>query len=92
MQPEQTVAEMVDEVLGRQAEALADWTGEPLEGAMETVLHSEAGEQLSNLRDGPHAEDGVQEWQVAMAQERAQERAEDLGERFGQVPEHPTHG
>ena len=52
MQPEQTVAEMVDEVLGRQAEALADRTGEPLEGALETVLNSEAGEQLSNLRDG----------------------------------------
>ena len=91
MQPEQTVAEMVNEVLARQAEALVERTGEPIEDAMESVLNSEAGEQLSNLRDGPHAQEGLQEWQVAIAQERAQQRAEHLGERFGQAPEHPTH-
>jgi uncharacterized protein with PIN domain len=83
---------MVDEVLQRQAEALADRTGKPIESAMQTVLNSEAGKQLRGLRDGPHAQEGVQEWQVAMAQERAQERAQQLGERYGRAPEHPTHG
>jgi hypothetical protein len=89
---DQTVAEMANEVLMRQAKARADRTGEPIEEAMETVLNSEAGKQLRELRDGPHGEEGVEEWQVGMAQERAQERIEQLGKRLGETPEHPTHG
>ena len=92
MQPEQTVAEMANEVLLRQAKARADRNGEPIEAAMGAVVGTEAGKQLRELRDGPHAEEGVEEWQVGIARERARERARALGERLEEVPEHPTHG
>lgn len=92
MQQEQTVAEMANEVLLRQAKARADWNGEPIEAAMGAVVGTEAGKQLRELRDGTHADEGVKEWQVGIARERARKRAEDIGGRFGEVPEHPTHG
>ena len=88
MQPEQTVAEMANEVLMRQAEAEAERSGEPIEEAMGAVVETEAGKQLTELRDGPHGQEGVEKWQVGIARERA----EDIGGRFGEVPEHPTHG
>ena len=92
MQPEQTVAEMANEVLMRQAELEANRSGGPIEEAIGAVVDTEAGKQLVELRDGPHGNEGVEAWQVGMARERARERAEDLGERFDEVPEHPTHG
>ena len=93
MQPEQTVAEMANEVLMRQAESEAERSGEPVEEAMGVVVDTEAGKQLTELRDGPHAEEGVEEWQVGMARERARERAEDLGGRLGEeISMHPTYG
>ncbi|HLL39917.1 MAG TPA: hypothetical protein VK357_09655 [Rubrobacteraceae bacterium] len=93
MQPEQTVAEMANEVLMRQAKARADRSGEPIEAAMGAVVGTEAGKQLTDLRDGPHGDEGVEEWQVGIAKERARERAEALGGRLeGEVPRHPTHG
>jgi hypothetical protein len=92
LQPEQTVAEMANEVLMRQAEAEAERSGEPIEEAMGAVVETEAGKQLTELRDGPHGQEGVEKWQVGIARERARERAEDIGGRFGEVPEHPTHG
>jgi len=48
----------------RQAKARADRIGEPIEAAVETVVGTEAGKQLVELRDGPHADEGVEEWQV----------------------------
>ncbi len=92
LQPEQTVAEMANEVLMRQAKARADRSGEPIEVAMEAVRNTGAGKQLIEHRDGPHGQEGVEKWQVGIARERARERAEDIGGRFGEVPEHPTHG
>ena len=92
MQPEQTVSEMANEVLMRQAKARADRSGEPIEEAMEAVLDTKAGEQLKGLRYGPHAQESVEEWQVGLARERAYERAEELGEDLGEVSEHSTHG
>jgi hypothetical protein len=92
LQPEQTVSEMANEVLARQAKARAEWGGEPIEEAMEAVLNTEAGQQLLELRDGPHGEEGVEEAQVEAARERAQERAEELGRRLGEPPGHPAHG
>jgi hypothetical protein len=88
LQPEQTVSELANEVLMRQAKALVDRGGEPIEEAMEAVLDTEAGRELRDLRDGPHGEEGVQEAQV----EAARERAEDLGECLGKVPGSPTYG
>ena len=92
MRDDQTVAEMANEVLIRQAKARANRSGEPIEEAMEAVLNTEAGQQLRELRDGPHGGEGVEEWQVSMARERAQERVEQLGKRLEEAPEHPTHG
>ena len=92
MHDEQTVAEMANEVLMRQAKARADRSGEPIEESMEAVLNTEAGKQLKELRDGPHGEEGVEEWQVSIAQERSRERVDQLGKRLEETPEHPTHG
>ena len=92
MREDQSVAEMANEVLMRQAKARAERRGESIEEAMEAVVDTEAGQQLVNLRDGPHGEEGVEETQVSAARERAQERAEDVGERLGETPEFPTHG
>ena len=94
MRDDQTVAEMANEVLLRQAKARADRDGEPIEAAMGAVVGTEAGRQLVDLRDGPHGGEGVEEWQVGIARERARERAEDLGGRLGEelLPEHSTHG
>ena len=92
MHEDQSVAEMANEVLVRQAKARAERRGEPIEEAMEAVLGTDAGKQLMDLRDGPHGEEGVQEAQLEAARERAQERVEDLGKRLGDDPEFPTHG
>ena len=92
MQPEQTVSEMANEVLAHQAKARAVRGGEPIEEAMRAVLKTEAGQQLRDLRDGPHGEEGVEEAQVEAARERARERVEDLGKRLGEAAEFPTHG
>ena len=92
MRDEQTVAEMANEVLLRQAKAHADRSGEPIEEAMKDVLASEAGKQLRELRDGPYGDEGVEEWQVARARGRARERVEQLGKCLEETPEHPTHG
>jgi len=64
LQPEQTVSEMANEVLMRQAKARAKRSGEPIEVAMEAVLNTEAGKQLREHGDGPHGEEGVEETQV----------------------------
>ncbi len=92
MREDQSVAEMANEVLMRQAKIRSERSGEPIEVAMEAVLNTEAGTQLRKLRDVPHDEESVEEWRVGMARERAQERAEDLGDHFEEPPEHPTHG
>jgi hypothetical protein len=92
LQPEQTVTEMANEVLARQAKARAERGGEPIEEAMEAVLNTEAGRELRDLRDGPHGEEGVEETQVEAARERARARSEDLGKRLGEAPGSPTHG
>jgi hypothetical protein len=89
---DQTVAEMANEVLMRQAKARADRSGEPIEEAMEAVLNTEAGKQLRELRDGLHGDECVEEWQVSIARERARERIEQLGKHLEEPLEHPTHG
>ena len=89
---DRSVEEMANEVLMRQAKALADRTGESIEEAMEAVLNTEAGAQLRELRDVPHDEESVEEWRVGMARERAEERAQDLGDHLDEPPEYPTHG
>jgi predicted component of type VI protein secretion system len=89
---DRSVEEIANEVLMRQAKVRAERTGEPIEEALEAVLNTEAGTQLRELRDVPHDEESVKEWQVGMARERAEERAEDLGDHLEEPPEHPRHG
>ena len=88
MREDQSVAEMANEVLMRQAKARAQRSGEPIEEAMEAVLDTEAGKQLRKLRDGPHGEEGVEDTQV----DAARARVEALGKRLGEPPGHPAHG
>jgi hypothetical protein len=89
---DRSVEEMANEVLMRQARVRADRSGEPIEEALEAVLKTEAGTQLRELRDVPHDEESVEEWQVGVARERAKERAEDLGDHLEEQPEYPRHG
>ena len=92
MREDQSVAEMANEVLMRQAKIRSERSDEPIEVAMEAVLTTEAGKQLRELRDGPHSEESVEEAQVVAARERALKRVEDLGKRLEEDPEVPTHG
>jgi hypothetical protein len=64
MRPEQTVSEMAQEILLRQARALAGRTGEPLLEALEAVVETPAGMQLEELRSGPHQDEEMRYWQA----------------------------
>jgi len=79
MDKEQTVSDMANEVLTRQAELRVEQTGEPLEEALEAVLKTEAGSQLRDLRNRRHSGERADEWQEDIARERAQERPDALG-------------
>ena len=74
MRAEQTVDEMAEEVLGRQAKVLVDRTGQPFESALEAVGSTEAGQQLRELADGEHHQEKAQDWQVSVLWERAEDR------------------
>jgi hypothetical protein len=74
MRPEQTVIEMVEEVLTRQAKALVEHTGQSFNAAMDSVSTTDAGRQLKELGEGPHRNQRAREWQVGMAREREEER------------------
>ena len=77
MRPEQTVTEMAEEVLARQAKATVIQTGQSFESALEAVSSTEAGRQLGQLRDGPHCNEKAEQWQEDLVQKRARERAEE---------------
>jgi hypothetical protein len=95
---EQTVAEMADEVLMRRAEARASRggrTGAGTHRAGDGGRPRHRGRRATEgaFRDGPHAGEDVEEYQVRVARERAEEWAEDLqDERLGGAPEHAAHG
>jgi hypothetical protein len=74
MQENQRVSEMVVEVIARQASGHAKRTGELLEDALKTVLDTEAGRQLGELRDGPLHDESAQQWQEDLPRKRAEER------------------
>jgi hypothetical protein len=71
---EQTVSEMVEEVLTRQAKVLVEQTGQSLEAALEAVSKTDAGRQLRELANGEHRNERAREWQEGLVRERAQER------------------
>lgn len=74
MQKKKRVADMAEEVLERQAKNRAERTGETFEDAFEAVAQTEAGQQLEELRDGPHGDERAREWQEGIRRERAGER------------------
>ena len=74
MRPEQTVSEMALEVLERQAKALAERSGRPLEETLVEVLKTEPGGQLSELAEGPHRNEKARRWQADLLNERVQQR------------------
>jgi hypothetical protein len=49
MRKDQTVSEMAEEVLSRQARAMVAQTGQPFESALKTVSSSDAGQQLKGV-------------------------------------------
>jgi hypothetical protein len=80
MRPDETVAEMAEEVLRRQAKALLEQSGQTFEGALEAVASTKAGQQLRALATGEHRLEMAQDWQVSLLAERAEgRRLMDLG-------------
>jgi hypothetical protein len=75
---DQTVFEMVEEVLRRQANALTDQTGQSFERALEVVGNTEAGRQLRELANGEHRYEKARDWQAGLLWERAEERLTHL--------------
>ena len=75
MRAEQTVEEMAEEVLRRQARALAQRTGEPFAQALAAVLETPAGHQLEGLRGSLHQHEEARYWQARLLLERASEQA-----------------
>ena len=75
MRAEQTIEEMDEEVLSRQARALAKRTGEPLLKTLAAVLETPAGRQLEEVRYGPHRHEQTRYWQANLLFERVSEQA-----------------
>ena len=74
MRKDQTVSEMAEEILARQAKSLADRTGQSLGDALEAVADTKAGRQLRELANGEHQHEKAQEWQTNLLWERAEGR------------------
>ena len=75
MRAEQTVNEMAQVVLSRQARALAQRSGESFVEALEAVVETPAGRQLEELRCGPHRDEETRSWQANLLFERVSEQA-----------------
>ena len=78
----QQVGEMANEVLARQAQAHANQTGEAFEDALESVLKTEAGRQLRELRDGPQGRTTASKWQGDLIRGRRRERVQAAWKLF----------
>jgi hypothetical protein len=75
VQQDQSVSDMAEEVLLRQAKALARRSGHPLEEARQAVSDTEAGRQLKGLANGEHRHERASEWQARVVLGRAEERS-----------------
>ena len=75
---DQTVSEMVEEVLANQAKSLAERTGQAFESALGIVADTEAGQQLRELANGEHRHEKAREWQARVRFERAEQQLEHL--------------
>ena len=59
---DQTVSDMANEVLARQARVRAEQTGESFEEALAAVLKTEAGKKLQNLCEGAYRNERAEHW------------------------------
>src|SRR5215218_10184519 len=75
MQSEQSVAEMAEEVLCRQARGRARRTGQSLAAARAAVIQTPAGWQLEELRSGLHKDKQACYWQANLLFERVSAQA-----------------
>jgi hypothetical protein len=66
---------MAEEVLMRQAKALARRSRQSLEDARKAVSDTEAGRQLKGLAQGEHRHEKASEWQAGVFWGRAEERS-----------------
>ena len=74
MQRNQTVYEMVQEVLEDQAKLLVECSGQSLESALEVVCGTDAGRQMRELGNGPHGHEKARDWQENLVWQRADQR------------------
>jgi hypothetical protein len=74
VQEDQSVSQMAQEVLMRQAKDLAQRSGYSLEDARQAVSDTEAGRQLRELANGEHRHENAQAWQPSVLWERAEDR------------------
>src|SRR5215210_1393232 len=65
---------MAEEVLMRQAKALARRSRQYLEEARQAVSDTEAGRQLKGLANGEHRHEKARNWQASVFWGRAEER------------------
>jgi hypothetical protein len=66
---------MAQEVLMRQAKALARRGRQSLEDAHQAVSDTEAGRQLKDLANGEHRHEKAKDWQASVFWGRAEERS-----------------
>jgi hypothetical protein len=92
MRSEQTVSEMVEEVLGRQARALVERTGQTFESALEAVSKTEAGRKLVQLANGSHRDEKASQWQEGLLWERTERFVDHfgVGSAVGEARRHAT--
>ena len=74
MRRDQTVSQMAQEVLMRQAKALSHRSGQSLEDARQAVSDTQAGRQLRDLANGEHRHKKARAWQADVFWDRAEER------------------
>ena len=82
MQRDQTVLEMVEEVLDLQARSLVAQTGQTFETAMEGVALTPAGRRLRELASGEHRDERAAEWQASLPWHRIEERRYSWAESY----------
>ena len=75
MRAEQTVNEMAQVVLWRQAKAQAQRTGQSYASARAAVVETPAGRQLEELRCGVHQHEEARYWQANLLFKRVSEQA-----------------
>lgn len=75
MRAEQSVAEMAEKVLSRQARAQVQRTGQSHASARSAVLETPAGCQLEELRSSAHQHEEARYWQANLLFERVSEQA-----------------